>query len=94
LRREEISNIVRLMLTELDGRLADRRIDVEVSDKAMEQVIEQGFDPAFGARPLKRFIQRNIETLIAHKILSGDIQPDSVVTVDYDNEFTVTSAAK
>ncbi len=94
LRREEISNIVRLMLTELDRRLEDRRIDVTVTDAAMEQVIEQGFDPSFGARPLKRFIQRNIETLIAHKILSGEIQPDSTVTVDYQDGFTATAAAK
>ncbi|MBQ1538820.1 MAG: ATP-dependent chaperone ClpB, partial [Ruminococcus sp.] len=92
LRREEISNIVRLMLTELDKRLEDRRIDVNVTDRAMEQVIEQGFDPAFGARPLKRFIQRNIETLIAHKILSGEIEPDSTVTVDYRDGFTATAA--
>ncbi len=93
LRREEISNIVRLMLTELDRRLEDRRIDVTVTDAAMEQVIEQGFDPSFGARPLKRFIQRNIETLIAHKILSGEIEPDSTVTVDYNDGFTAVSTA-
>ena len=94
LRREEIGSIVKLMLSELDERLADKRIDVEVTDRAMQQVIDQGFDPSFGARPLKRFIQRNIETLIAHKILSGDIQPDSTVTVDYDGGFTVSCTPK
>ena len=71
LRREEISKIVKLMIAELDKRLEDKRIHVEVSEKAMNAIIEQGFDPSFGARPLKRFIQRNIETLIAKKIIAG-----------------------
>ena len=83
LRREEISKIVRLMIAELDKRLEDKRIHVEVSEKAMSAIIEQGFDPSFGARPLKRFIQRNIETLIAKKIIAGEIDTDSTVMVDY-----------
>ena len=83
LRREEISKIVKLMIAELDKRLEDKRIHVEVSEKAMSAIIEQGFDPSFGARPLKRFIQRNIETLIAKKIIAGEIDTDSTVMVDY-----------
>ena len=83
LRREEISKIVKLMIAELDKRLEDKRIHVEVSEKAMNAIIEQGFDPSFGARPLKRFIQRNIETLIAKKIIAGEIDTDSTVMVDY-----------
>jgi ATP-dependent Clp protease ATP-binding subunit ClpB len=54
----------------------------------MNAIIEQGFDPSFGARPLKRFIQRNIETMIAKKILAGQINPESRVIVDYDGQFT------
>jgi ATP-dependent Clp protease ATP-binding subunit ClpB len=88
LRREEISKIVKLMVGELDKRLEDKRIHVEVSEKAMDAVINQGFDPNFGARPLKRFIQRNIETLIAKKIIAGEISTESTVLVDYDGEFT------
>ena len=83
LRREEISKIVKLMIAELDKRLEDKRIHVEVSEKTMSAIIEQGFDPSFGARPLKRFIQRNIETLIAKKIIAGEIDTDSTVMVDY-----------
>jgi ATP-dependent Clp protease ATP-binding subunit ClpB len=76
------------MVGELDKRLEDKRIHVEVSEKAMDAVINQGFDPNFGARPLKRFIQRNIETLIAKKIIAGEISTESTVLVDYDGEFT------
>ena len=92
LRREEISKIVKLMIAELDKRLEDKRIHVEVSEKAMNAIIEQGFDPSFGARPLKRFIQRNIETLIAKKIIAGEIDTDSTVMVDYgEGGFTAES---
>ncbi|MCB6615936.1 ATP-dependent chaperone ClpB [Ruminococcus sp. 210702-SL.1.03] len=92
LRREEISKIVKLMIAELDKRLEDKRIHVEVSEKAMNAIIEQGFDPSFGARPLKRFIQRNIETLIAKKIIAGEIDTDSTVMVDYgEGGFTAKS---
>ena len=92
LMKKEISSIVRLMLGELDRRLEDKRINVEVTDNAMNAIIDQGFDPSFGARPLKRFIQRHIETMIAHKILAGEIDMDSTVTVDYDGSgFTAVS---
>ena len=92
LRREEISKIVKLMIAELDKRLEDKRIHVELSEKAMNAIIEQGFDPSFGARPLKRFIQRNIETLIAKKIIAGEIDTDSTVMVDYgEGGFTAES---
>ena len=92
LRREEISKIVKLMIAELDKRLEDKRIHVEVSEKAMNAIIEQGFDPSFGARPLKRFIQHNIETLIAKKIIAGEIDTDSTVMVDYgEGGFTAES---
>lgn len=94
LRKEEISSIVRLMISELDRRLEDKRIKVTVTDKAMTAIIEQGFDPSFGARPLRRFIQRNIETLIAKKIISGEIMPESTVSVDYkDGNFCIASNA-
>jgi ATP-dependent Clp protease ATP-binding subunit ClpB len=88
LRREEIGKIVKLMISDLDKRLEDKRTSIDVSDAAMNAIIEQGFDPSFGARPLKRFIQRNIETMIAKKILAGQINPESRVIVDYDGQFT------
>ncbi|MGN0602056.1 MAG: ATP-dependent chaperone ClpB [Oscillospiraceae bacterium] len=91
LQKTEILKIVDLMLGELRSRLADKQVGVEVTDAAKQAIIDQGFDPSYGARPLKRFIQRKVETLIAKKIIAGDVEPESVLTVDYDgNGFTVS----
>ena len=91
LRREEIRSIVELMLAELSTRLADKQLTVEVTDRAKEAVIEQGFDPSYGARPLKRFIQRRIETLVARKIIAGEVSTERPIRVDYENgEYTVS----
>ena len=88
--RSQIGKIVDLMLAELQKRLNDKHLSLEVTDAAKNAVIEQGYDQNFGARPLKRFIQRKIETLIARKIIAEDIAPDSVLKVDYNgSEFTV-----
>ena len=90
LRKSEIGSIIKLMISRLEKRLEDKRITVSVTDDCMNAIIELGFDPLYGARPMKRFIQRNIETLIAKKILSGEILPEQQVEVDYRNgEFVV-----
>ncbi|MBR6046095.1 MAG: AAA family ATPase, partial [Ruminococcus sp.] len=91
LRREDIGGIVDLMLAELSARLADKQITVKVTDRAKDAIIDQGFDPSYGARPLRRYIQRRIETLLARKIIAGDLGDDMTLTVDHDgNEYTVS----
>ena len=80
--KENITMIVDLMLKDLRTRLADKQLTLEVSDKAKDYIIDHGFDPAFGARPLKRFIQSNVETLIAKKIIAADIADDKILHVD------------
>ncbi len=90
LMRSEIGDIVKLMLSELDKRLEDKRISIEVSRAAMDAIVDQGFDPSFGARPLKRFIQRNIETLIAQSMIAGEIENESHVLVDISQDGTFT----
>lgn len=91
LQKTEILKIVDLMLNELRGRLADRQVGIEVTDTAKQAIVDQGYDPSYGARPLKRFIQRKVETLIAKKIISGDVEPESVIKVDYDGkDFTIS----
>jgi len=62
------------MLDSLNKRLADRQLKVELTDAAMNAVIDQGFDPVYGARPLKRFIQSKIETLVAKHIIAADVK--------------------
>ena len=89
LMKTEIYKIVDLMLAELGKRLEDKRLSIEVTDAAKEAIVNQGYDQNFGARPLKRFIQRRIETLIAKKIIADELEPDSILQVDYDKDFVV-----
>jgi ATP-dependent Clp protease ATP-binding subunit ClpB len=85
LTREEIRGIVGLMIANLNRRLETRQLKVELTDKAMDAVIERGFDPSFGARPLKRYLQAHVETLIARKVIAADVAPDTTLVVDADD---------
>ena len=82
LTRENIGKIVKLSLSSLEQRLAERRISVRVSAAAEEKIADCSYTPAFGARPLKRYLQSNIETLIAKRIIAENPAPDSTVFVD------------
>ena len=86
LTKENITAIVDLCLDSLRERLSESRIGIKVTDAAKEYIINTAYDPVFGARPLKRFIQSNIETLAAKKIISGDLPPESEITIDYDGK--------
>ena len=86
LTRDEITRIVGLMVDGLNRRLSDKQLRVALTNRAMETVIDQGYDPAFGARPLKRYLQSKVETLIARRIIAADVQPFDVLTVDADDE--------
>jgi ATP-dependent Clp protease ATP-binding subunit ClpB len=77
---EEITQIVDLLLADLNRRLADRRVTVKLDAKAKEWAAEKGYDPVFGARPLKRFLQRQIETKLARALIAGEIAENSTVT--------------
>ena len=91
LTRENINGIVDLLVADLAKRLADRQIKLNVTPAAKDYIISNGYDPIYGARPLKRFIQSKVETLVAKKIISDDIAPDSTITVDIqDGELVAT----
>ncbi len=77
---EEIAQIVDLLIADVNTRLADRRITVTLDAKAKEWVADKGYDPVFGARPLKRFLQRHLETRLARAIIAGDVAEDAKVT--------------
>ncbi|MGN0545189.1 MAG: ATP-dependent chaperone ClpB [Acutalibacteraceae bacterium] len=85
LTKENLKGIIDIMLDSLKKRLADRSLGLEVTDAAKELIIERGYDPIYGARPLRRYLQSSLETLVARKILSGDLDADSVITVDVEN---------
>jgi len=85
LTKAEISRIVGLMVDALNKRLTDKQLRVALTDAAMDSIIDQGFDPTFGARPLKRYLQSKVETLIARRIIAADVKPGDVLTVDVDD---------
>ena len=84
LTRDEIGSIVRLMINGLNRRLEDKQLKVTLTDAAMNAVIDRGFDPVFGARPLKRYLQSHVETLIARRVIAADVAPGTELVVDLD----------
>ena len=89
LKKEEVTKILDLLIVDLEKRLEDKHITLELTDKAKEYLIDNGYDEVYGARPLKRFVTKKLETLIAEKILTEEIKPSSKVTVDCDNNKLV-----
>jgi len=90
----EIEAIVGKLMKELEGRLADRQIRLVLDESARRLIARQGFDPVYGARPLKRFIQRNLETLVARALVAGDAADGSMLTVRAENGELAVEIAK
>ena len=86
LSKENIGSIVDLMVKDLNKRLAGQEITIKLTDEAKNAIIDQGYDPVYGARPLKRFIQKNVETLVARMILAGEVSTQSAIIIDYDGQ--------
>lgn len=82
--KASIGGIVDLLLKDLNKRVIDKELRLVLTDKAKEHIIEAGYDPVYGARPLKRYLQKNVETLVAKKILSGELKAGDTITLDYD----------
>ena len=89
LTKENIYGIVDLLVKDLRKRMEARQLDLTLTDAAKDYMIDTAFDPQYGARPLKRFIQSNIETLVARKIIAEDPTPGTVITIDYDGKELV-----
>ena len=89
LTRENISKIVDLLLTGLNNRLADKHLTMTVTDSAKAHIIESGYDPVYGARPLRRYLQSHVETLVARKIVEDDPAPETNFTLDFDGSDLV-----
>jgi ATP-dependent Clp protease ATP-binding subunit ClpB len=90
---EEITSIVDLLLVDLNKRLVDRRVNVVLDKRAKEWAAEKGYDPVFGARPLKRFLQRQIETKLARALISGEVGEDATITFRVKNDELVLTGA-
>ena len=92
LTKDNIGKIIDLMVKELSDRLADQELSLELTDAAKQMVVDNGYDPVYGARPLKRYLQNYVETLTAKKILSGDVHAGDTIVLDVkDGAFTVST---
>jgi len=90
LTKGDITKIIDLIIAELNRRLAEKQLTCTVTPAAKAFIVENGYDPAFGARPLRRYVQRHVETLIAKTILSSDLLPGQTLAVDLaDGALTV-----
>ena len=85
LTRENLGGIIDIMVSSLRERLADKSLSLEITDNAKQLIIERGYDPLYGARPLRRYLQSSVETLIARAILGGNLAAGSTITVDVEN---------
>ena len=89
LTKENINGIVDLLIADLNKRLKDKQVTVKVSDNAKQFIIDSAYDPTYGARPLKRFIQSKIETLLARAIIGGNIDPETTLEIDCENSTLI-----
>jgi len=86
LEKENIAGIVDLLLADLNKRIEDRELKIELTDQAKEFVVEQGYDPVYGARPLKRYLQKHVETLAARIILGDEVRAGNVIVIDVSED--------
>lgn len=93
LSKEDIHSIIDILMKNLNKRLVNREISIELDAEAKDYIIEQGYDPVYGARPLKRFLQKHVETLAGRLILSDAVLPGDVIQIHYDGE-KLTAAVK
>ena len=90
LTRDNICRIIDLLLRDLNRRLEDKRLQVELTDSAKSLILDAAYDPMYGARPLRRYLQHTVENLVGRKIIAGEAAPDSILTVDEaDGALTV-----
>ena len=94
LTREEIGKIIDLFLKGLSERLKEKNISLLVTEAAKDVIVKNGYDPVYGARPLKRYISHTVETLLAKKIIAGFFEPGDTAIVDYDGEDLVVYKQK
>ena len=92
LTKDNIGSIITLLMNELNSRLADKEIKVELTDAANSYIVENGYDPVYGARPLKRFLQKHVETLSAKLILSDQITTGQTIVIDLADGRLVANA--
>ncbi|MBO5470675.1 MAG: AAA family ATPase, partial [Lachnospiraceae bacterium] len=91
LTKDNIGNIIDLLVTDLNKRLADKELTLKITDEAKNYIMNHGYDPIYGARPLKRYIQKNVDTLVAKLILAGNVGAQDVITIDVKDDQLIAS---
>ncbi len=86
LTKDNIGNIINLLVGDLNKRLEEKQLTLDITDKAKDYIMEYGYDPVYGARPLKRYLQKNVDTLVARKMLEGSVGAGDTLTVDVEND--------
>ncbi|MBQ6812603.1 MAG: AAA family ATPase, partial [Agathobacter sp.] len=94
LTKDNIGNIITLMMKDLNSRLEDRDLEVRLSDAAADFIVEHGYDPVYGARPLKRFLQKHVETLSAKLILADEVQMGDIIYIDVEDGKLVAGSRR
>ena len=91
LTKDNIGNIIDLLVTDLNKRLADKELTLKITDEAKHYIMDHGYDAVYGARPLKRYIQKNVDTLVAKLILAGNVGAQDVITIDVKDDQLIAS---
>ncbi|MBR6348921.1 MAG: AAA family ATPase, partial [Lachnospiraceae bacterium] len=94
LTRSDIGSIINLQLTAINKLLAEKEISLSLTEAAKELVADRAYDPAYGARPLKRYLQKNVTTLAAKIILEGNLDPNDEIVIDVDEHGELTARVK
>jgi len=94
LNKENIGSIINLLINDVNRRLEDKELKVVLTDSAKDFIVEHGFDPMYGARPLKRYVQKSVETLAAKLILAGNVSTGDNIVIDCENNGLVAKASK
>ncbi len=93
LSKSDIRGIIDLLVKDINRRIEDKEISLTVTDKALDYIVEKAYDPVYGARPLKRYLQKNVETLLAKKMLADEVAVGDVLSLDVENDALVIRKA-
>ena len=94
LTKDNIASIIDLQMNEINKLVAEKELSIELTEPAKELVADRSYDPAYGARPLKRFLQKNVTTLAARLILEGNLEPEDVILIDVGEDGELKADVK
>ena len=92
LTKDNIGNIIDLLVADLNKRLSEKELSLNITDSAKSYIMEHGYDPVYGARPLKRYLQKNVDTLVARKILEGSVGAEDIITIDMEGDRLIAKS--